>query len=117
MHPFLLTLISSQTLRRSSNELEKKGVKLKATSAMLKGNSVANTLFRRGSRRLSSEGVDDALQSKYSDDIKKADHLKKKLKAHHDEARTVLTKKLQVENSRCDLCLAAETWKSLLLGC
>lgn len=53
--------------------------------------------------------MDDALQSKHSDDIKKADHLRKKLKAHHDEARTVLAKKLQVENARCDFCVHTET--------
>ena len=97
-------MIPPQNLWWTSNELEKKGVKLKATTAMLnRGTSVANTLARRGSRRLSTEGgMDDALQSKHSDDIKKANHLRKKLKAHHDEARTVLAKKLQVENARCD---------------
>lgn len=84
----------------SSNELEKQGVKLKAASAMLRGKSVSNNLFRRGSKRLSQDGVDDALQSSHADEIKKADHLRKKLKAHHEEARTVLTKKLQVETAR-----------------
>lgn len=85
----------------SSNELEKEGVKLKATSAMLKGGGSASAnLFRRGSRRLSTDGVDDALLSKHSDDVKKANHLRKKLKAHHDEASTVLAKKLQVESAR-----------------
>lgn len=77
------------------------GGKLKATSAMLKGqNSVANTLFRRGSRRLSRDGVEDAMQSKHSDELRKASYLRKKLKAHHEEARTSLAKKLQVENIR-----------------
>lgn len=92
------------TPAESSNELEKMGVKLKATSAMLKGqSSVANTLFRRGSRRLSHEGVADAMQSKHSEEVKKADYLRKKLKAHHEEARASLAKKLQVENTRRDV--------------
>ncbi|CAM9252967.1 unnamed protein product [Ectocarpus sp. 8 AP-2014] len=83
------------------NELEKQGVTLKATSAMLKGGKIADkSLFRRGSKRLSNEGVDDALNAKHLDEIKKAEHLKKKLRAHHDEARAVLAKKLQVENAR-----------------
>lgn len=105
MRPFRLVCFVLN-LWWGSNELEKKGVKLKATSAMLnRGNSVANTLNRRATRRLSTEGgMDDALQSKHSDDVKKADHLRKKLKTHHDEARAVLAKKLQVENARCDLC-------------
>lgn len=98
---FRLTSIFAQNLRLGSNELEKKGVKLKVTSAMLKGGNSVSNLFRRGSRRLSTEGgMDDALQMKHNDDIKKADHLRKKLRVHHDEARTVLAKKLQVENAR-----------------
>ncbi len=84
-----------------SNDLERKGAKLKATAVMLKGGkSAADNLFRRGSRRLSNEGVEDVLHSKHGEDIKKAEHLRKKLKAHHDEARVVLAKKLQVENAR-----------------
>ena len=76
-------------------------MKLKATSAMLKGQkSAANNLFRRGSHRLSHEGVEDAMQSKHSDETRKADYLRKKLKAHHEEARAGLAKKLQVENTR-----------------
>lgn len=42
------------------------------------------------------------MNDKNNDQIKQADHLRKKLKAHHDEARTVLAKKLQVENARRD---------------
>lgn len=84
-----------------SHELQTMEVKLKATSAILKGDpSPASALFRRGSRRLSNEGVDDAMQSKHAEEIKKAGLLRSRLKAHHEEARTVLAKKLQVENAR-----------------
>lgn len=84
----------------SSNQLEKQGVTLKATSAMLRGSSVSNGLFRRGSKRLSNDGLGEAMQSKHADEIKKADHLRKKLKTHHQEARSSMAKKLQVENAR-----------------
>lgn len=81
--------------------MEKVGVQLKITSDLLKGQkSSSNNLFRRGSRRLSTEGVDDNIQARHSESVKKSEHLRKKLKAHHDDARTALSKKLQVESAR-----------------
>lgn len=98
-----------------SHELEKIGVNLKVTSAMLKkgqSSSGSKTLFRRGSRRLSVEVVDAAMQAKHAEEIKKADHLRKKLKTHHSEARSALTKKLQVESTRQEHHLAAALMQS-----
>lgn len=93
----LITLPSPGAYR--STELEKLGVRLKAASSLLKIQNSSSALYRRGSRPL-SDGVGDSIQVKNSEEAKKADHMRKKLRAQHEEARTVLAKKLQVENAR-----------------
>lgn len=84
-------------------------MRLQAASSLLRGQSLTAAEFRRGSRR-SSDDVQDQLRAKNRDEIKKTEVVRKKLRMHHEEARTMLAKKIQVENTRYDEGVVDVVW-------